>query len=193
MTQFRKKPVVIEAVQFDDHAARYGWSDLILADNPWLDAAYDPGGSLTNYQGADGKQYIKIRTREGNMRCKVGDWIIRGVKGELYPCKPDIFEATYEPAATPEPTADRGWEVPVKPLEWRDHGPDAFPARFWSAQTPFGRYEIEEETASDSPRYRLEWHSSLITDEDGLDAAKAAAQADYERRIRSALTPTDKG
>ena len=41
--------------------------------------------------------YVFINTLEGTMYAKVGDWIIRGVKGEFYPCKPDIFEATYEP------------------------------------------------------------------------------------------------
>jgi hypothetical protein len=42
---------------------------------------------------------LAVYTLEGVMKASVGDWIIRGVKGELYPCKPDIFEATYEPAA----------------------------------------------------------------------------------------------
>ena len=88
-----------------------------------------------------------------------------------------------QPVPMGEPVA---WGV--KPLEWRDHGPNAFPARFWSAQTPFGFYGIEEESASDSPRYRLEWQShKFITDEDSLEAAKEAAQRDYEYRISFAL------
>ena len=50
-----------------------------------------------------------VRTLEGHMRANLGDWIIKGVKGEFYPCKPDIFEATYEPlnkavAMEPQPT-----------------------------------------------------------------------------------------
>jgi hypothetical protein len=44
------------------------------------------------------RAWINIKTLEGTMRADIGDWIIKGVKGELYPCKPDIFEATYEPA-----------------------------------------------------------------------------------------------
>lgn len=44
---------------------------------------------------------LEILTLEGKMTADVGDWIIRGVKGEFYPCKPDIFEATYEPAEEP--------------------------------------------------------------------------------------------
>lgn len=47
---------------------------------------------------------LDIKTLEGTMRADVGDWIIQGVKGELYPCKPDIFAATYEPVI--EPSAD---------------------------------------------------------------------------------------
>lgn len=78
--KFRKKPVVIEAVQFT------GRNDAeCLAFCP---DAYDPperGPSLL------------IKTLAGEMRADVGDWIIRGVKGEFYPCKPDIFAATYEP------------------------------------------------------------------------------------------------
>ena len=82
---YRKKPVVIQAVQWtganvDDVAA--------LAGDAW------PGEVAPN-PPADS---LVIATLEGEMRCEVGDWLIRGVKGEFYPCKPDIFEATYEPA-----------------------------------------------------------------------------------------------
>jgi hypothetical protein len=51
---------------------------------------------------AQGRVFVQIQTLEGTMRADEGDWIIRGVKGELYPCKPDIFEATYEPAEREE-------------------------------------------------------------------------------------------
>ncbi|MGG1598049.1 hypothetical protein [Paenibacillus naphthalenovorans] len=78
MGKYRKKPVVVEAWRnLDDN----GWPD-------WLSEAEvgrEPGG------------VILIRTLEGVMRAELGDWIIRGVKGEVYPCKPDVFEATYEP------------------------------------------------------------------------------------------------
>ncbi len=46
---------------------------------------------------------MQIPTLEGRMRANIGDWIIRGMKGEVYPCKPDIFEATYEPVAEVKP------------------------------------------------------------------------------------------
>jgi hypothetical protein len=79
--RYRKKPVVIEAVQYD------GTFPL-----DFLRGAENVGAA------GDGTTAILIETLEGTMRAAVGDWIIRGVKGELYPCKPDIFAATYEAA-----------------------------------------------------------------------------------------------
>lgn len=76
--KFRKKPVVIEAQQFKPGV-------LPLPFTP------EPVCCLNN-----GRWYIE--TLEGEMNLTEGDWVIRGVKGEFYPCKPDIFEATYEPA-----------------------------------------------------------------------------------------------
>lgn len=79
-------------------------------------------------------------------------------------------------------------EANVKPMEWRDHRPDSFPEPAWSAQTPFGFYNIEEVSASDSPAYVVKLHAHhFIADKDSLDEAKAAAQKDYETRIRSAI------
>lgn len=83
--KFRKKPVVIEAVQ-------------------WLNKKIIcPPGPEWFFQ-AEKKDRIRlfgdtlvITTLEGEMTAMPGDWIIQGVKGEIYPCKPDIFEATYEP------------------------------------------------------------------------------------------------
>jgi hypothetical protein len=86
MTKFRKKPVVIEAVQF--------WP----ADwAPHDEGASYPCGVRVNSRveyGQPGRWYI--HTLEGEMIVTPGDWIITGIKGERYPCKPDIFEATYE-------------------------------------------------------------------------------------------------
>lgn len=78
--KFRKKPVVIEAVQFDGTLA-----SIALLHIP---ACSQDLGSDT----------LQIETLEGVMTAQPGDWIIQGVKGEHYPCKPDIFAATYEPA-----------------------------------------------------------------------------------------------
>ena len=83
MGQYRKKPVVIEAEQ-------YLLGEVIRAK--WLFDAMESG---IVFSDADG---LKIKTLEGVMSASVGDWIIRGVQGELYPCKPDIFAATYEAA-----------------------------------------------------------------------------------------------
>ena len=53
--------------------------------------------SIYRCEGPGDLVELEIETLEGNMTAKVGDWIIKGVKGEFYPCKPDIFAATYEP------------------------------------------------------------------------------------------------
>ncbi len=84
--------------------------------------------------------------------------------------------------------------VKAKALTWRDHRPDSFPEPAWSAETPFGFYRIEEVSASDSPAYVVRLHAHhFIADKDSLEEAKAAAQSDYEKRVRSCIptTPED--
>lgn len=96
--QYRKKPVVIEAVQL-----RWStWGDDLLTG---IISADNPGRMVSTYSdtcGELGPEYIEITipTLEGPMIARHGDWIIKGVKGEIYPCKPDIFAATYEPVET---------------------------------------------------------------------------------------------
>jgi hypothetical protein len=92
MPQFRKKPVVIEARQFTG-----GWAEDIIA---WVNENRSAGQKA--YVGRDTGVHLVIPTLEGPHRADVGDWIIKGVAGEFYPCKPEIFEATYE-AVTDEP------------------------------------------------------------------------------------------
>ena len=97
MARFRKKPVIIEAFQMTREAR---------ADNKdwpsWLHEAWNKNrtevGALypSQFPDSDGTDELEIFTLENPMRVSFGDWIIRGVQGELYPCKPDIFEATYE-------------------------------------------------------------------------------------------------
>lgn len=82
--KYRKRPVVIDAIQFDG-------SDLSVMNIRTL-----VGGSATAKTIDHRDNLLFIPTLEGLMRADVGDWIIRGVKGEIYPCKPDIFAATYE-------------------------------------------------------------------------------------------------
>lgn len=85
--RYRKKPVVIEAIQFTPETRQ----ECIRFCGARHTAIDDDGVS---YETAN----LFIDTMEGEMMASPGDWIIRGVKGEFYPCKPDIFEATYEPA-----------------------------------------------------------------------------------------------
>lgn len=78
--KFRKKPVVIDAVQWTGNANEIE----SFMKQPMLSVFEND------------KPTLKITTLEGTMTAEPGDWIIRGIKGEFYPCKPDIFEATYE-------------------------------------------------------------------------------------------------
>jgi hypothetical protein len=88
--KFRKKPVIIDAWQWDESKATLSKT----------------GAKRTSCRGhrdrPDECTDLRIDTLEGSMRVDRGDWIIRGVKGEFYPCKPDIFEATYEAADSRE-------------------------------------------------------------------------------------------
>jgi len=88
--KYRKKPVEIEAFKFgidsipDWFMDKVSTNEIILRpkDNSWRSQL----------------SHCEIKTLEGAMTGQYGDWIIRGVKGEIYPCKPDIFTMTYEPA-----------------------------------------------------------------------------------------------
>lgn len=82
MAKYRKKPVVVEAVQFNGEMT------------PELDGFL--GKAKYTFYRAPGGNVLEINTLEGTMRASQGDYIIRGVHGEYYPCKPDIFEKTYE-------------------------------------------------------------------------------------------------
>lgn len=94
MPKFRKKPVVIEAVRLLNEntsivdAVEFTFSVGMECSLIWMNETIDKvraeGGFI-------------IPTIEGDMKASFGDWIIKGVNGEFYPCKPDIFEKTYEP------------------------------------------------------------------------------------------------
>jgi len=81
--KFRKKPIVIEAVKWDGNLSTV----LPLLSN----------SSTREVEQELGSKLLQIKTLEGVMTANIGDWIIKGVSGEIYPCKPDIFEKTYEP------------------------------------------------------------------------------------------------
>jgi len=102
MGKFRKRPVVIDAVHFTDEIARDGWPERILEMIPWLAEACGRGDVFICRERLDHvplpPPFLIINTLEGKLTGAPGDWIIRGVKGEVYACKPDVFAATYEPA-----------------------------------------------------------------------------------------------
>ena len=86
--KFRKRPVVIDAIQWDGELATI--TDLYAL-------------GLDPIRISEAR--LNIETLEGEMTAMLGDWVIKGVQGEFYPCKPDIFAATYEAVATREPSA----------------------------------------------------------------------------------------
>jgi hypothetical protein len=89
VTRFRKKPIVIDAWQFTDAASA----------QRIMDVARDAGVTIAFVAGNPANPipaHMVIPTLEGPMTALPGDWIIRGVAGEFYPCKPDIFTASYE-------------------------------------------------------------------------------------------------
>lgn len=88
--KFRKKPVEIEAWPVSDvlTAISHDWAAL----PPAVAAAYE-----AHVLVAPTATGITIKTLEGDMLARAGEWLIQGVQGEFYPCKPDIFAATYEP------------------------------------------------------------------------------------------------
>ena len=86
MSYYRKKPVVIEAVQWtgenEDELKQWAGNNIVF-DSIFLDVPVMVSPPF-------------VRTLEGNMKISLGDYIIKGVDGEFYPCKPDIFEKTYD-------------------------------------------------------------------------------------------------
>lgn len=94
MYQFRKKPVVIEAFRFD--------GDLIGSDGKpyvpeWAMTAFKNGILFYQSQNDGPPCELFAKTLEGDMHVSVDDYVIQGVSGEIYPCKPNIFEMTYDP------------------------------------------------------------------------------------------------
>lgn len=102
--QYRKKPVVIEAFRWT------GGQDQ--SEEPiWICDAMREGKARFEKPGTPDAALL-IDTLEGTHRANQGDWIIQGVKGELYPCKPEIFEMTYEPALSGH-NASQGTKSPI--------------------------------------------------------------------------------
>ena len=85
--KYRKKPVVIEALQFTEENKDQCFNFVQCTCTPDRDE--------------NGLPTLRIQTLEGEMTARLGDWIIKGVKGEFYPCQKEIFQETYEPAYVP--------------------------------------------------------------------------------------------
>lgn len=83
MAKYRKKPVTIEAELFTEENKNRAFNFITCNCAP--------------SRNENGDAEIKIQTLEGVMTASLGDWIIKGVNGEFYPCKPDIFQKTYDP------------------------------------------------------------------------------------------------
>ena len=82
MPMYRKKPVEIEAMK---------------VAKPWTTLrAFAPEATFVTEANGRSVAFVTVKTLEGTMRAELGDYLIRGVEGELYPCKPSIFEATYD-------------------------------------------------------------------------------------------------
>lgn len=104
--QYTKKRITVEARQ------------LLATTNGDMQAIADwCGGKLRGAFLDIQHRFIQIDTLEGEMEAHVGDWIIKGVKGEFYPCKPDIFEMTYEPAE--QAATNYSHDIVIDYINWR--------------------------------------------------------------------------
>src|SRR5690242_20346650 len=136
--RFRKKPVEVEAIQWD--------GQNMDAFNVWLDPP-DGGSAGLPFSEALTVKCLAIETLEGTMIAQPGDWIIRGVKGEFYPCKPDVFSATYEAVMLPPP----------KPL-WSIEYEKMFDGKWNRAIVRYDSEFIAQDMAADlerAPGYRV--------------------------------------
>lgn len=117
MKQYRKKPIVIEAIQFDG----WNWKECMqfMSDK---DLAFTD--DLTR------KENLKIDTLEGTMIATVGDWIIKGIAGEFYPCKPDVFATTYDEPFEPTTNCSQLEQVFTAKII----PPEDFPDREWTVR-----------------------------------------------------------
>lgn len=148
---FTKKPVTIQAIQWTGENLR---EVITFTDSPPDTRSHHAGMAWDDYRDLVARDGLKIYTLEGKMPASPGDWIIRGVKGELYPCKPDIFQETYA-AASPAPPVEQAAPQPAPaPLSWQDER-RAFEQDFMRAlpgenlKRQFGHYE--------DPRTRHRW------------------------------------
>lgn len=88
MKKYRKRPLVIEAARWDGEKLDGVLPRKVLGDEYYYGCCHEDGMLFD----------LMVKTLEGVMTCEVGDWLIRGIKGEYYPCKDEVFQLTYEEA-----------------------------------------------------------------------------------------------
>lgn len=93
MSKFRKRPIIVEAFQWPSNDPPEWWKDALSIEDGCATGNAREHGRLF---GGLGETHALVATLEGTMRINQGDWVICGVKKEIYPCKPDIFKITYE-------------------------------------------------------------------------------------------------
>ena len=148
MAKFRKKPVVIEAVRLEKSLDSVGEAVGFVYGYKEDDAdAYNFGDTVANVLSDEG---LYIHTLEGRMKADFGDWIIRGVAGEFYPCKPEIFEATYDAVTGEEEVPETVIAVhevyPMLTEHFEDHKPYVF-RRTQMARSKTGQDLLDSEWA----------------------------------------------
>jgi hypothetical protein len=139
MTKYRKKPVVIDAMQ------------LPPADEDATEELKEFLHAMTETWESERGGYLTIHTLEGDMAAKPGDWIIKGVKGEYYPCKADVFALTYDSCA---------WEATMTDERYREVNNDQ-------------EAKLTEQELADGWHFCPEWDGLLVNsyDEEGEGAA----------------------
>lgn len=95
MAKYRKKPIVIDAIQLEDSQVSILKVLRFMGQKVNLNTSI-ASDRFDDYCSMVSKEGMKINTLEGTMTASIGDYIIKGVNGEFYPCKPDIFQKTYE-------------------------------------------------------------------------------------------------
>lgn len=173
MSLYRKKPVTVEARQLVDDLHNH--ADIAA----WIESA--GGQALIPFA----EPCLYIETLEGRMRADIGDWIIKGVKGEFYPCKPDIFEATYESADAPAASPELATAVAAASdtrtygeIFQRAHGGDS-----WANLGPAGQACVQAGAEAVAMDVMRRWHPPEL-------AAAMAENRQLRDQLAAAVNPT---
>lgn len=186
VAQFTKKPVTISAIQWTGGNLKevIAFTGMHPRFHEWF-SCWD---EYVEHVGMSGGIF-KIFTLEGVMEATPGDWIIRGVKGEHYPCKPDIFAATYEPAQ-PQPSGNAGelesfsaWANDY--CEMHQLQPGKFSSKItqfafmaWQARAALAARASANICNADKRQIPASQLQARGLDKDNIDAARAAAKGE---------------